>query len=152
MTLHMSMAESPEWIPLQWDWTKNATQSALNTLGYRKREERDLTVCNFSFWEQKKWKQAKVNYSMCLQMKGAWWAQELILGMLYFLEHNFLWNSQSILISHIKLPSFSGALQTLPSCVMNKSGLRTAEATFLLSKVCLHRHTIWMEPFSIHNS
>lgn len=85
----MSMAESPEWIPFQWDWTKNATQSALEHLDIGKKEERDLTVCNFSFWEQNEWKKAKVNYSMCLQMKGAWWAQEVILGNLYFLEHNF---------------------------------------------------------------
>lgn len=34
----MSMAESPEWIPLQWDWTKNATQSALEYLDIGKKK------------------------------------------------------------------------------------------------------------------
>ena len=44
-------------------------------------------------------------------------------------------------------PAYLGALQTLLAV-----RLWTAEATFLLSEVCLHRHIIWMKPFSIHNS
>lgn len=126
------MAESPEWIPLPWGWTKNAAQSALEDLDIGKKREEISPCATFPF--ENKMNESKqrliipcdFRWKVLGEHKKSSWEFRIF----YSTTFSEILNQFSSPTS--SSPAYLGALQTLPSCVMNKSGLWTAEAMFLL--------------------